>query len=393
MIVHKAFRYRLHPNSEQEQALAVQFGHARFVWNWALALRKTTYEETHKGIRHSDLKRRLTALKHQPENEWLKEADSQVLQSKIDDLERAYQNFFQKRAKFPRFKSRKQAQSIRYPQRFKVHENLIYLPKVGWVKMKVHRRLEGKAKNVTVSKTKTGKYFASMQCEVELPDPPVRGGEIGIDLGIKSFLVTSEGDQINNPRHLQQAEKKINRLQRRVSRRKDGSSGMERARIQLARQHEKVANQRADFLHKLSRRLVDSYGLIGMEDLNILGLLKNRSIAKAVATTGWGTFRFMLEYKCEWYGSFVHRISRFYPSSKTCSCCGFVVPELALSVRFWDCPMCGASHERDINAAINILVETRAGVARSNAGGESVRWHQDATVLTEAGNSSAYSGE
>mgnify|MGYP001326768311 CR=1 FL=1 len=389
MIVQKSFRYRLYPTYEQEQAMAIQFGHARFVWNWALALREAAYKETQKGIDYFDLKRRMTALKRQQETAWLKEADSQVLQAKIKDLEQAYQNFFEKRAQFPRFKSKKQDQSIRYPQRFKFSENLVYLPKVGWIKMKVHRPLEGKAKNVTVSKTKTGKYFASIQCEVELPDPPARGGEIGIDLGIKSFLVTSEGDQINNPRHLQKAEKKIKRLQRQVSRRKKGSSAREKARLLLARQHEKVANQRADFLHKLSRRLVDSYGLIGMEDLNVRGMVKNRKMAKAISTTGWGAFRFMLEYKGKWYGSRVHRISRFYPSSKTCGRCGFELPELALSVRRWDCPICGASHERDINAAINILNETRAGVAQSNAGGESVRWHQDATVLTEAGNLTA----
>ncbi len=266
MIIHKAFRYRIYPTTEQEQAVTVQFGHARFMWNWALALRKATYQETGKGIGYYDLKRRATALKYQAETEWLKEADSQVLQAKIEDLERAYKNFFQRRARFPRFKNKRDGQSIRYPQRFKFDENSTYLPKVGWVKTKFHRPLEGRAKNVTVSKTKTGKYFVSVQCEVEMVEQPARGGEIGIDLGVKSFLATSEGWKQDNPRHLQQAERKLKRLQHQVSRRNIGSAGREKARLLLAHAHEKVANQRMDFLHKLSREFINCYGLIGMED-------------------------------------------------------------------------------------------------------------------------------
>jgi putative transposase len=392
MIVRKAFRYRLYPTAEQEQALAVQFGHARFIWNWALALRKAVYKETGKGIGYCKLKRQATALKYQSETKWLREADSQVLQAKIQDLERAYKNFFEKRAKFPRFKSKRDGQSIRYPQRFMFDENFIYLPKVGWVKTKFHRPLEGRPKNVTVSKTKTGKYFVSIQCEVEMVEQPSRGGEIGIDLGVKSFLATSEGWKRDNPRHLQQAEKKLKRLHRQLSRRVKGSAGRERARILLARQYEKVANQRRDFLQKFSTKLVGCYGLIGMEDLNVRGMVKNRRLAKAIAATGWGTFRRMLEYKADWYGSYVHKVDRFFPSSKTCSNCEYVLDELPLSVREWQCPICGTIHDRDINSAINILNETRAGVARSNAGGENISWRQGATILVEAGSSHAFSG-
>ncbi|HEX9387904.1 MAG TPA: RNA-guided endonuclease TnpB family protein [Anaerolineales bacterium] len=384
MIIRKAFRYRLYPTAEQEQALAVQFGHARFVWNWALALRKITYQETGKGIGYYELKRRATALKHQAETEWLQEADSQVLQGKIEDLERAYKNFFEKRAKFPRFKSKRDGQSIRYPQRFKFDENSTYLPKVGWVKTKFHRPLEGRPKNVTVSKTKTGKYFVSVQCEMEMVEPPVKSGEIGIDLGVQSFLTTSEGWKRDNPRHLQQAERKLIRLQRQLSRRVKGSAGRERARNLLAHQHERVANQRRDFLQKLSTELVGHYGLIGMEDLNVRGLVKNRRLAKAIAATGWGAFGRMLEYKGEWYSSYVHKVDRFFPSSKTCNHCGYVLDELPLSAREWQCPISGTIHDRDINSAINILNETRAGVARSHAGGESVRWREGATILAEA---------
>ncbi len=311
-----------------------------------------------------------------------------MLQAKIEDLERAYKNFFAKRAKFPRFKSKRDAQSIRYPQRFKFDENFTYLPKVGWIKTKFHRPLEGRPKNVTLSKTKTGKYFVSIQCEVEMIDPLARDREIGIDLGVKSFLATSEGWKRDNPRHLQQAEKKLKRLHRQLSRRVKGSAGREKARILLARQYEMVANQRRDFLQKLSTKLIGRYGLIGMEDLNVRGMVKNRRLAKAIATTGWGTFRRMLEYKGEWYGSYVHKVDRFFPSSKTCNRCEHVLDDLPLSVREWQCPICGTIHDRDINSAINILNETRAGVARSHAGGESVRWRKSVTILAEAGSPS-----
>lgn len=386
MIVRKAFRYRIYPTADQEQVLAVQFGNARFIWNWALALRKVAYKETGKGIGYYELKRRATSLKYQVGTEWLKEADSQVLQAKIEDLERAYKNFFERQARYPRFKSKRDSQSIRYPQRFKFKENFIYLPKVGWVRTKFHRLLEGRPKNVTVSKTKTGKYFVSIQCEVEMIEPPARGGEIGIDFGVESFLATSDGWKRDNPRYLQQAEKKLKRLHRQLSRRVKGSTGREKARILLARQHEKVANQRGDFLQKLSTKIVGRYGLIGMEDLNVRGMVKNRRLAKAIAATGWGEFRRMLEYKGDWYGSYVHKVDRFFPSSKTCNCCGHVLDELPLSDREWQCPICGTTHDRDINAAINILNETRAGVARSHAGGESVRWCLGTTILAEAGN-------
>ncbi len=391
MIVRKAFRYRLYPTAEQEQALAVQFGHARFVWNWALALRKTTYKEASRGIGYYELKCRATALKYQAETEWLQEADSQVLQARIEDLEKAYKNFFERRAKFPRFKSKRGDQSIRYPQRFKFYNSFTCLPKIGWVKTEFHRPLEGKPKNVTVSKTKTGKYFVSIRSEVEMVEQPARGGQIGIDLGIKSFLATSEGWKRDNPRHLQRSEKKLKRLYRQLSRRVKGSAGREKARILLARQHEKVANRRRDFLQKLSTELVGCYGLIGMEDLNVRGMVRNCRLAKAIAAAGWGAFRRMLEYKGDWYGSYLYKVDRFFPSSKTCNRCGHVLDELPLSVRAWQCPVCGTIHDRDINSAINILNETRAGVARSHAGGESVRWRPGATILAEAGSPPAFS--
>ncbi len=268
-------------------------------------------------------------FKNNAEAEWLKEADSQVLQQKLQDLERAYTNFFEKRAKFPRFKSKRDKQSIRYPQRFNAFDTCIYLPKVGWVKAVFHRPLEGKAKNMTVSKTKTGKYFAAVQCEMEMPDPVPHHGEVGIDLGLEILSGHVGWGEDRPPQHLQKAEKRLIRLQRQLSRRVKGSKGREKARILLARQHEKVANQRADFLHKASRSLVDRYGFIGIEDLHVRGMVKNHHLAKSISSTGWGMFREMLTYKARWYGAWVEPVDRFYPSSKTCHACGYVLPAIA----------------------------------------------------------------
>lgn len=219
MLIRKSFHYRLYPNTEQQKKLAVQFGHARFVWNWGLNLRKTTNQETGQRLSYNQLAGKLVELKNTPEADWLKDADSQILQQKLQDLDRAYTNFFTKRSKFPRFKSKRDEQSIRYPQRFKFSDAKIYLPKVGWVKAVFHRPLEGKAKNINVSKSKTGRYFAAVQCEIEIPEPLPHHGEVGIDLGLKSLLVTSDGEKIDNPRHLQKAERRLIRLQRQLSRR------------------------------------------------------------------------------------------------------------------------------------------------------------------------------
>lgn len=212
-----------------------KFGHVRFVWNWELALRKAIYKETGENLSYNKLATRLVELKGTPEVEWLKEADSQVLQQKLQHLNKAYVVFFEKRAGYPHFKSKRDKQSIRYPQRFKFSDTRVYLPKVGWVKAIIHRALTGKAKNITVTKTKSGKYFASVQCGMEIPDPVPHNGDVGIGLGLKSLLVTSDGEKIDHPKHLQKAEKRLIRLQRQASRHVKGSKGREKAHVRLAR--------------------------------------------------------------------------------------------------------------------------------------------------------------
>ena len=361
----KAFRYRLYPNKEQQAELAVQFGHARFVYNWALATRNAHYREHGTGLGYYPLKRMMTELKRSPDYEWLKEADSQVLQAKVEDLNRAFVNFFEDRARFPRFKKRHGRQSIRYPQRFKFDGDRIYLPKVGWVKIVLHRPLEGKPKSLTVSKTKSGEYYASVLCETEVPVLPNGKPPVGVDLGLKDFAVLSTGEKIEHPKYLRKAERRLKKLQRRLSRKKKGSANRDKARLLVARQHEHVARQRSDFLHKLSYRLATQHGVVCLEDLNISGMLANHKLAKSIADSGWGMFGHFCEYKAEWYGSRVVRADRFYPSSKTCSICGCINHDLTLSDRFWTCGNCGAHHDRDENAAVNLLHETTVGATES----------------------------
>jgi len=375
MLVRKAFKFRLYPNEEQQAALAVQFGHARFVYNRFLQVRRDHYQTKGEGISYQGTTGLLTELKRSVNFEWLREADSQVLQQSLKDLDRAFRNFFEGRARYPRFKSRRAKQAIRYPQRVKVNleARRTYLPKVGWVKTVFHRPIEGKVKNVTVSRTKSGRYYASFQGEVDIPEPVSCGEMVGIDLGLKHFAVLSDGRKITNLRNLIQAERRLRRLQRQLSRKQKGSQGWEKQRLKVARQHERAANRRADFQHKMSRSLVDEYGYLAIEDLHIKGMVKNHSLAKHISDTGWGQFVRMLAYKGEWYGCQVKSGDRWYPSSKICSVCGAEMEAMPLQVSAWQCPLCDVYHDRDRNAAINTLLHTTVGTTGSHAGGVHVR--------------------
>lgn len=392
MLIRKAYRYRLYPNATQSEALAKNFGCARFLYNYFLAERKRYYAE-HKedckkrGLSYFDTTSQLKSLKQTPEYAWLKEAHSQVLQQSIKDLDRAYQNFFAKRTAFPNFHKKNGRQSIRYPQGMQVGENWVSLPKIGKIRAVIHRPCEGKIKNVTVTKTKSGRYYASVQVELNVPEPSLSvASAVGVDVGLRSFLVTSDGVSIPAPRYLLKAQKRLTRLQRKMSRRKPGSASREKARKLVARQHERVANQRKDFLHQTSRWLVNHYGLIGIENLNVKGMVRNHKLARAITDAGWGELRRQLTYKGAWYGTRVVVIDRFYPSSRTCSICSRVLPELPLAMRVWHCPNCGAHHDRDVNAAINLKNEAinRVGTTRIQAGGEGVSPLETTAVLDEA---------
>ena len=375
----QTYKFRLYPNSMQCEWLLRQFGACRFVYNHFLRARIDYYAEhkddQKKGLTYHDTALLLTQLKKQEGYQWLKEANSQALQHSLRDLDSAYNNFFNKRAQFPHFKSKRGEQACHIPQYFKVEANHLTLPKIGRVKMVVHRPLEGQIRHVTIRKTPAGRYYAMLACRAELPEPQPKRGEVGIDVGLKSFLVTSEGEVVAHPQNLLKAEKRLKRLQRSLSRRQKGSSHREKARMAVARQHERVANARADFLHKLSRRLVDENQVIYAEDLNVKGMLANHPLAKRIADSGWGEFFRQLTYKGEWYGTEFHQIQRFFPSSKRCHICGYIYADLRLSERAWVCPECHTTHDRDKNAALNIELfghaERTGGTPGTHTPGES----------------------
>ncbi len=360
-----ATKVRLYPTDEQGQKLARQFGCARWLFNWGLDLSRTTYRETGKGLTYYALATSLPKLKQ--EHEWLAEADSQALQMSLQHLAAAFDGFFKGRTKYPRFKSKHGRQSYSYPQRVKIAERRengwgkITLPKVGNVRANIHREIVGKIKTVTISLDEAGRYWASILTEDELdllrPKKVTKKTiAVGIDVGLTHFAITSDGKKIPNKRFVARAERNMKRKQQALSRKKKGSNNRNKARVQVARAHEKVRRARADFLHNLSRRLVNENQVIAVEDLNVRGMVRNRSLAKAISDCGWSMFTNMLAYKAMRDGKHFVKCHRFYPSSKTCNDCGHVTSALPLDVRKWTC-QCGSVHDRDINAARNIRDE------------------------------------
>ena len=351
-----AIRLRLYPTPAQEIALARQFGCARWVWNDALAETQRLYRETGKGLAYESLTARLPVLK--AERDWLGESVAQALQQSLRNLARAFQNFFERRGRYPRFKSKQGRQSVQFPQGVRVLETAVVLPKLGTIRAKVHCAVVGAVKTVTVTRETDGRFFASVLTDDGLSTPvaamPPGGRFTGVDLGLTDFAVTSKGQHFPNPRHLAKKEKNLKRKQRNLSRKKKGSASRAKARRLVARCHSRIADARKDFLHKLSRKLVSENQALAFESLNVRGMLRNHSLAKAIGEAGWGMFTSFCRYKNEREGKLTAFVDRFFPSSKTCSCCGRVRAELPLSVRMWTCEICGTVHDRDENAGSNI---------------------------------------
>ncbi len=337
--------------------LAKSFGSCRFFFNYALNLTSQTYKETGKGLSRNEIINLLPGLKK--EYEWLKEPPSQALQQVALNLSSAFLNFFEGRGRYPRFKKKQNRQSIRLPQGCKLEDDYIRLPKIGKVFCKISRQPTGKLKSVTVSQTPSGQYYASCLFDngAENPKPSIEGKVVGIDLGISDFAITSDGSKHGSPSYYRKHEQKLSKKQKELSRKQKGSNNRRKARVKVARVHEKITRCREDFLHKLSRNLVDDNQVCVVENLAVKNMVKNPKLAKSISDAGWGQFLTMLKYKCEWEGKTYVEVDRFFPSSKTCHHCLHQVDSLPLEIRHWECPSCGTQHNRDINAAKNIRDE------------------------------------
>ncbi len=356
--MYRPYKFRLYPNQEQQQYFAGAFGCARWFWNYSLNLCQKTYKATGKGLSRGAIQGLLPSLKQ--EYPWLKKgAYSQSLQVVALNLSVAYQNFFEKKAGFPSFKSKHGRQSVSYPQNAKVGERSISLPIIGEIACKIHRTFDGTVKTVTISKNPDGKYYASILVDDGNPDIEIEsvGKAIGLDVGLIDFCVTSNGNKYQNPRHFKKHSKNLKRKQQKLSRKQKGSNTRSKARNLVAKVHAKIKRVREDFLHKLSRKIVDKNQVIAVEDLNVKGMVRNHCLAKAISDAGWGTFGTMLKYKAERDGKTYIEVDRFFPSSKTCNNCLHKVPDLPLDVRHWDCPCCKSRNDRDVNAAKNIRDE------------------------------------
>lgn len=373
-LVNKGYKFRIYPNKAQCESIAKIFGCYRFVYNRFLSKAKTDYEAIGKSNSAYDNQKELTALKKDPNFAWLKESDSQALNQSIMDLKYAYDRFFKKLGGYPNFKKKTNKQSYTTcvtGNQLQILDNKIYIPKVGWVRIKQHRPITGRVTAGTVSKTASGSYFIALRCkECPVEELDETYSDIGVDLGLDSLITTDKGIKIDNPKHVKKYLDKIEREQKKLSKKTKGSNNYEKQRSKISKLHEKVANQRKDFTHKLSYQLVKNHDFIAAEDLNVKSMLENnlkgfsaeqiKSFHRNISDVSWAELIRQLQHKSDWYGRKFVQVDRYFPSSQLCSCCHYKNSAVKdLKIRKWVCPQCGSTHDRDHNAAKNILVEAK----------------------------------
>jgi putative transposase len=358
--VKRSFKFRFYPTPEQASELNRTFGCIRMVWNKALAERHSLYATEKKSITYAQMGRNLTAWKQTEELGFLREVSSVPLQQTLRHQQVAFNRFFAKQNRYPRFKNRNRKQSAEYTRNgFRWKNEKLFLAKMSEpLDLRLSRPVpEGEPTIITVSRDMVGRWHVSMMFDDTVEPLPKTGAAVGIDLGLKDFLVTSDGERINHPQYLRKKEQRLARYQRMMARKVKGSTNRVKAKKRVAKTHAAIADSRKDFLHKVSTDIVRKYDVIAVEDLAVKNMVKNRSLAKSISDSGWGEFRSMLEYKADWYGKRFVIVDRFYPSSKTCFACGHLLKDLSLRTRRWTCPGCRTLHDRDVNAAKNILAE------------------------------------
>ena len=364
-MIKKAYKFRFYPTAEQEQQLAQTFGCVRFVYNWALRLRSDAWYNENKRIGYHESSSALTALKKDPDYSWLNDISCVPTQQTLRHLQTSFKNFWEGRTDYPNYKKKRGYQSAEYTRSaFKWNDGKLTLARhkeplnIRW-----SRDIPDKPTTATVSKDCAGRYFVSLLCSEEVEALPVSKNSVGVDLGIKDTAITSDGVKSGNPKYTNKYEKKLTKYQRRLSRKQKGSANFRKAKLKVAKVHTKIADSRKDFQHKLTTKLINENQIISLESLQVKNMVKNPKLAKAIADAGWGEIARQLEYKAAWYGRTLVKIDKWYPSSKRCSCCGYTLERLDLSVRSWECSECNSVHDRDTNAAVNVLAAGQAVLA------------------------------